>query len=243
MSADASPAAADVSPQRRHSGSITDMSSTGGSPLVNVSKSDIEGRVVESSPTASTGKRTRRMSLNRRRKSTPSKEALLSPATPPASTTTAFLSAHGQAPSASSSTDFNLNQIWKSDEAWEGEATRLETEIEELNLSYNKGHLRAFGHSATTVYDELDQMRRAQHDLFESHLAFEKALIADLGSATISDTTLDSTGFDEIEGDTINDEANALLNAMNGVCKSIQSFTANSATRRSTKKSAPAKEV
>lgn len=51
------------------------------------------------------------MSLNRRRKSTPSKEALLSPATPPASTTTAFLSAHGQAPSASSSTDFNLNQV------------------------------------------------------------------------------------------------------------------------------------
>jgi hypothetical protein len=84
--------------------------------------------------------------------------------------------------------------------------------------------LRAFGHSATEVYGELDKMRKEQFDLFERHVAFESALLADLGNPAVSAANIDSKGFDSGssgEADKATAEANALLNAMNGVCKSM----------------------
>jgi hypothetical protein len=111
--------------------------------------------------------------------------------------------------------------MWKSDEVWEGEAERLQSEIEELNVSFSKGHLRAFGNSADNVYDELEKMRREQHDLFEMHIKFEQELLADLGKPVVSASNADSKGFDQTKEDSIDSEANLLLIAMNGVCKSM----------------------
>ena len=75
------------------------------------------------------------------------------------------------------------------------------------------------------MYDELDKMRKQQFELFERHVAFENTLLADLGNSVVSAANVNSKGFDTAEGaeegDTTMAEANALLNAMNGVCKSM----------------------
>eukprot|EP00038_Savillea_parva_P028187 m.63676 g.63676 ORF g.63676 m.63676 type:complete len:295 (-) comp8171_c0_seq2:150-1034(-) len=207
--------------------------------------------ISRSSPISpSMSKRVRRMSLGRRRR-TPSVTSLTQSDfsyadttkthdnTPersaPPSTNVQPPRSHKHTPhqaSTSSSAEFNMNQMWKSDEVWEGEAVRLESEIEELNTSFNQGHLRAFGHTATAVYGQLEQMRRAQYELFEKHVEFESALLADLGTPATSAESSEGKGFDQGVDGGIDSEAHSLLNAMNGVCKSIQSFTASNSSRR-----------
>eukprot|EP00037_Helgoeca_nana_P022554 m.230862 g.230862 ORF g.230862 m.230862 type:complete len:254 (+) comp26030_c0_seq20:1506-2267(+) len=221
-----------------------------------LTKSDFEGKVESSqgAPSPKTSpvlspqstKRNRRLSLNTRRRTKSIAEISLgdvpahgTPLPQHVSTAAAHFKSHVAQPSTTSSTDFNLNQMWKSDEVWEGEAERLQSEIEELNVSFSKGHLRAFGNSADNVYDELEKMRREQHDLFEMHIKFEQELLADLGKPVVSASNADSKGFDQTKEDSIDSEANLLLVAMNGVCKSIQTFTASNsaAIRKSVKKS------
>mmetsp|Transcript_96 Transcript_96/g.219 ORF Transcript_96/g.219 Transcript_96/m.219 type:complete len:297 (+) Transcript_96:391-1281(+) len=214
--------------------------------VVNTSKSDTSpaGLHVPTQRAASVspgGGRRRRMSLGRRRKSQsgvspdaegkPAAATTAAPAPAQGDTSMRSVFGHEHNPSTASSHDFTLNGMWKSDEMWVDEAAQLESEIVALNMSFNRGQLQAFGHSAAKVYDNIDKLRREQFDLFEQHAAFEADILADLGKPLTSAANMQSKGFDVEDDGKLNSNANKLMNSMNGVCSSIQAFTTTHATR------------